>query len=68
VRRKLWDERAGIRHRHGWSTAFSWRLAQDHQTVENGVFTPSATLAPKLARALGVRAEDLFALRAGAVT
>lgn len=33
-------------------------------TVENGVFTPSATLALKLARALGVRVEDLFSLRA----
>jgi putative transcriptional regulator len=29
-------------------------------TVENGVFTPSATLAIKLARALGLRVEELF--------
>ena len=29
-------------------------------TVENGVFTPSATLAIKLARALGVTVETLF--------
>ena len=29
-------------------------------TVENGVFTPSALLAIKLARALEVRVEDLF--------
>lgn len=29
-------------------------------TVENGVFTPSATLAIKLARALGVSVEQLF--------
>ena len=29
-------------------------------TVENGVFTPSATLAIKLARALGVTVEQLF--------
>ena len=32
-------------------------------TVENGVFTPSATLALKLARALGVKVEQIFALR-----
>jgi len=29
-------------------------------TVENGVFTPSATLAIKLARALRLRVEELF--------
>ncbi len=29
-------------------------------TVENGVFTPSATLALKLAHALNVRVEELF--------
>jgi len=29
-------------------------------TVENSVFTPSATLAIKLARALGVAVEQLF--------
>lgn len=29
-------------------------------TVENGVFTPSATLAIKLARALNVPVEELF--------
>ena len=29
-------------------------------TVENCVFTPSATLAIKLARALGLRVEELF--------
>jgi len=33
-------------------------------TVENGVFTPSATLALKLARALGVNVEKVFFLRA----
>lgn len=32
-------------------------------TVENGVFTPSATLALQLARALGVTVEALFYLR-----
>lgn len=32
-------------------------------TVENGVFTPSATLALKLARALEVSVEKLFFLR-----
>ena len=31
-------------------------------TVENGVFVPSTTLALKLARALGCRVEDLFQL------
>lgn len=31
-------------------------------TVENGVFTPSATLALQLARALGVPVEALFFL------
>ena len=29
-------------------------------TVENGVFTPSATLAIKLSQALGVTVEELF--------
>ena len=29
-------------------------------TVENGVFTPSALLAVKLAKALGVTVEELF--------
>jgi putative transcriptional regulator len=32
-------------------------------TVENGVFTPSTTLALKLARALGVTVERIFSLR-----
>ena len=32
-------------------------------TVENGVFVPSTTLALELARTLGVRVEDLFFLR-----
>lgn len=31
-------------------------------TVENGVFVPSTTLALLLARVLGVRVEDLFSL------
>jgi putative transcriptional regulator len=31
-------------------------------TVENGVFTPSVTLALKLARALGCTVGDLFSL------
>jgi putative transcriptional regulator len=31
-------------------------------TVENAVFVPSTVLALKLARALGVRVEDLFSL------
>ena len=31
-------------------------------TVENGVFVPSTTLALKLARALGCRVEDIFQL------
>ena len=31
-------------------------------TVENGVFIPSTVLSLKLARALGVRVEDLFQL------
>jgi putative transcriptional regulator len=31
-------------------------------TVENGVFVPSTTLALKLARALGLRVEALFRL------
>jgi putative transcriptional regulator len=29
-------------------------------TVENGIFTPSATLAIKLAQALGLSVEELF--------
>lgn len=31
-------------------------------TVENGVFVPSTTLALKLARALGLPVEEIFAL------
>lgn len=34
-------------------------------TVENGVFVPSTVLALRLARALGCRIEDLFALPDG---
>lgn len=33
-------------------------------TVENGIFVPSTILALKLARALDVKVEDLFELRA----
>jgi putative transcriptional regulator len=33
-------------------------------TVENGIFIPSTTLALKLARALGRRVEDIFQLPA----
>jgi putative transcriptional regulator len=35
-------------------------------TVENGVFVPSTTLALKLARALRCRVEDIFQLDDGA--
>ena len=31
-------------------------------TIENGVFVPSTTLALKLARAMGLPVEDLFSL------
>jgi putative transcriptional regulator len=31
-------------------------------TVENGVFVPSTTLALKLARALGLAVEDIFSI------
>jgi putative transcriptional regulator len=34
-------------------------------TIENGVFTPSALLALKLARVFGVAVEDLFYLEGG---
>ena len=34
-------------------------------TVENGVFVPSALLALKMARALGQKVEDLFWIKAG---
>ena len=34
-------------------------------TVENGVFVPSTTLALKLAAALGCRVEDIFFLNGG---
>ena len=34
-------------------------------TVENGVFVPSTTLALKLAAALGCRVEDVFYLSGG---
>ncbi len=33
-------------------------------TVENGIFVPSTTLALRLARALGCRVEDIFSLDA----
>lgn len=35
-------------------------------TVENGIFVPSVIVAMKLARALGVRVEDVFVLDEGA--
>lgn len=34
-------------------------------TVENGVFVPSTTLALKIARALGLRVEEIFFLGGG---
>ena len=37
-----------------------WVTRKTVNTVENGVFTPSATLAIKLAAALGLSVEQLF--------
>ena len=56
----LRDERARL----GWTQAeLAERVGVSRKTintVENGVFTPSATLAIKLARALGLSVEQLF--------
>ncbi len=48
-----------------WENVLAERVAVSRKTintVENGVFVPSTTLALKLARALGCRVEDIFQL------
>ena len=58
----LRDERTRL----GWTQAeLAERVGVSRKTintVENGVFVPSTTLALKLARALGCRVEDVFKL------
>lgn len=58
----LKDERARL----GWTQAeLAERVGVSRKTintVENGVFIPSTVLSLKLARALGVRVEELFQL------
>lgn len=62
LRNSLKDERT----RHGLTQAeLAERVAVSRKTintVENGVFVPSTTLALKLARALACRVEDIFQL------
>ena len=62
LRNSLKDERARL----GLTQAeLAERVAVSRKTVntvENGVFVPSTTLALKLARALGCRVEDIFQL------
>ena len=62
LRNSLKDERARL----GLTQAeLAERVAVSRKTintVENGVFVPSTTLALKLARALGCRVEDVFQL------
>lgn len=64
LRNSLKDERARL----GLTQAeLAERVAVSRKTVntvENGVFVPSTTLALKLARALGCRVEDIFQLDA----
>ena len=56
------------REAHGWTQAqLAERIGVSRKTVntvENGVFVPSALLALKLARALGQPVEELFWLSA----
>ena len=65
------DERLGnrlnaLRAEHGLTqAALAERVGVSRKTintVENGVFVPSTTLALKLARAFGCRVEDIFTL------
>jgi putative transcriptional regulator len=62
LRNRLKDERTRL----GLTQAeLAERVAVSRKTintVENGVFVPSTTLALKLARALGCRVEDIFQL------
>jgi len=55
-----------VRTERGWTQAeLAERVGVTRKTVntvENGVFTPSTTLALKLARALGTTVEALFQL------
>lgn len=62
----LLDERTRL----GWTQAeLAERVGVSRKTintVENGVFVPSTTLALKLARALGTTVEEIFRLENGA--
>ena len=62
----LRDERARL----GWTQAeLAERVGVSRKTintVENGVFVPSTTLALKLARALDITVEEIFRLDDGA--
>jgi putative transcriptional regulator len=62
----LRDERARL----GWTQAeLAERVGVSRKTintVENGVFVPSTTLALKLASALGTTVEEIFRLENGA--
>lgn len=61
----LRDERTRL----GWTQAeLAERVGVSRKTintVENGVFVPSTTLALKLARVIGCRVEDIFFLSDG---
>ncbi|THD35571.1 MAG: transcriptional regulator [Sphingomonas sp.] len=63
---RLLDERTRL----GWTQAkLAERVGVSRKTintVENGVFVPSTTLALKLARALGTTVEEIFQLENGA--
>lgn len=63
---ELGNKLLAAREKKGWTQA---QLAaaigvsrKTINTVENGVFIPSTVVALKLAKALGVRVEDLFFL------
>jgi putative transcriptional regulator len=60
LRNRLKDARAGPGLTQAQLAELVGVTRKTVNTIENGVFTPSATLAIKLAQALGLSVEELF--------
>ena len=65
LRNRLREERASRDLTQGQLAELVGVSRKTINTVENGVFVPSTTLALKLAAALGCRVEDVFYLGTG---